>query len=148
MRKKPITRDEVRFSGQHITTLPIDSVRKDGPIKRLWTPLLCSLNLTDAPWPFGRARECEHCGKKFFRVLSARHRYHSYCSDRCIRLARSAAQSERISDARADARADFKCSHCGEPLDARRSTMRFCSTKCRVAAHRRRSEPIRRALVR
>jgi hypothetical protein len=28
------------------------------------------------------------------------------------------------------------CLRCGKPLDARRSTARFCSVTCRVAAHR------------
>ena len=35
------------------------------------------------------------------------------------------------------------CAHCGEHFQPQRSTARFCSTRCRVAAHRhpRRSEP-------
>jgi hypothetical protein len=28
MRRKPVTRDEIRFNGSRITTLPIDSVRE------------------------------------------------------------------------------------------------------------------------
>jgi predicted nucleic acid-binding Zn ribbon protein len=45
MRRKPITRDEIRFNGSRITTLPIDSVRGNrrddfDPIPRLWAPLL------------------------------------------------------------------------------------------------------------
>jgi hypothetical protein len=31
------------------------------------------------------------------------------------------------------------CEACNQPFGARRSTARFCSTRCRVAAHRRRS---------
>jgi hypothetical protein len=33
---------------------------------------------------------------------------------------------------RAEARADRKCEHCGKPIDAERSTKRFCSDSCRV----------------
>lgn len=28
------------------------------------------------------------------------------------------------------------CEQCGEPINPARSTMRFCSTKCRMRAHR------------
>lgn len=48
MRRKPVTRDEIRFNGSRITTLPIDTVREGEyhpePIKALWAPLLRSLN--------------------------------------------------------------------------------------------------------
>jgi hypothetical protein len=48
-RRKPVTRSEIRFNGRHITTLPVDAVRKDdfgriAPIRELWGPLLRSLN--------------------------------------------------------------------------------------------------------
>src|SRR5262249_21483229 len=41
----------------------------------------------------------------------------------------------RRSQARAAARANRKCEVCGQRLKAQRSTMRFCSARCRVAAH-------------
>lgn len=31
------------------------------------------------------------------------------------------------------------CAACGQPIQARRSTMQFCSAKCRMRAHRQRS---------
>jgi hypothetical protein len=40
------------------------------------------------------------------------------------------------SKARAVARANRKCETCGKAIKAKRSTMRFCSIRCRVAAHR------------
>jgi hypothetical protein len=57
-RRKPVTRAEIRFNGRHITTLPVDAVRKDdfgriAPIRELWAPLLHSLNR----W---RKRDDEH----------------------------------------------------------------------------------------
>jgi predicted nucleic acid-binding Zn ribbon protein len=49
MRRRPVTRSEIRFNGRHITTLPVDAVRKNdfgriAPIRELWGPLLRSLN--------------------------------------------------------------------------------------------------------
>jgi hypothetical protein len=38
--------------------------------------------------------------------------------------------------ARAEARANRKCATCGQPIKAQRSTMKFCSVRCRVAAYR------------
>jgi hypothetical protein len=32
----------------------------------------------------------------------------------------------------------YTCEHCGQPMDALRSTARYCSTRCRVAAYRQR----------
>jgi endogenous inhibitor of DNA gyrase (YacG/DUF329 family) len=139
VRNKPIARDEVRLSGRRISTLPLGSVTRSGQaIERLWTPLLRELNLRDDDYPYalGRPRECMHCGKKYRQAFDARRYYKNYCSDRCVRLARNAAQSKRISNMRAKARDGRNCETCGEPIDARRSTMRFCSAKCRVVAHR------------
>jgi hypothetical protein len=42
------------------------------------------------------------------------------------------------SEAQAAARADRSCANpdCNRPIAALRSTMKFCSARCRVAAHR------------
>jgi hypothetical protein len=37
---------------------------------------------------------------------------------------------------RAQARANRQCEHCGKPIEAARSTKRFCSDLCRVRAYR------------
>jgi hypothetical protein len=65
------------------------------------------------------------------------------CSDRCAGLARkaarsrySAAQSRTTSEVRAAARAGRTCLDCGAPLKAQRSTMLYCSPRCRMAGHR------------
>jgi hypothetical protein len=49
MRCTPVRRDEIRFNGSRITTLPLDSLRADkwgrlDSIPRLWAPLVRSLN--------------------------------------------------------------------------------------------------------
>jgi hypothetical protein len=146
-----ITRDEVQFSGNCITTLPIDSVLDPGewspkPIQSLWEPLLHSL--THAQQRLDRARaamveagtavpcplpEARRCGRGFFRVKRGGR---LYCSDRCFRLARSAAQSRATAEARAAARAGRICPVCAAPLQAQRSTMLFCSSRCRSAGRR------------
>ncbi len=49
MRRRPVTRSEVRFDGKQITTLPADAVTEDSlgwlvPIEKLFAPLLRSLD--------------------------------------------------------------------------------------------------------
>lgn len=184
MRRKPVSRDEVRFNGSRITTLPVNAVREDRwgdlePIRKLWAPLLRSINRArkrqwdrnaamreqavmagvwgfsqhqrpqpiTAPFPcrFEGACKCQQCGGKFYRTRFGSYRY---CSDRCADLARretrkatNAARVKERSAARAAVRADRKCVTCSEPITAQRSTMRFCSVRCRVAAHREPKPP-------
>jgi hypothetical protein len=54
-----------------------------------------------------------------------------------IRAANARATARR-SAARAAARAGRTCPVCGGAVNARRSTARYCSTRCRVAASRAR----------
>jgi endogenous inhibitor of DNA gyrase (YacG/DUF329 family) len=137
MRSKPVQRHEVRFDGSQITTLPADSLRQ-GEYGReanpkLWAPLLRELKVKE-PWPYSRGKaKCQHCGCQFYWVPNRRSRY---CSDQCANAVRSAAFVKARSEARAAARANRKCETCGKPIKAQRSTMRFCSIRCRVAAHR------------
>jgi hypothetical protein len=182
MRTKPIRRDEVRFDGSRITTLPRNSVRLDKwgdpqPIRKLWAPLLRALDRAqrvafakrvaewDSPaavanrdasmqagigaWAFkrpepppsittprplwGDPHTCCQCRKEFYRVQRSGR---TCCSDKCAQAAHTAAVVQRRSAARAAKRADLECAVCGKRLQARRSTMRFCSVRCRVAAHR------------
>src|SRR6516225_2647728 len=137
MRRKPVQRHEVRFDGERITTLPADSLRQGEfgrePIPKLWAPLLRSLK-AKKPWPHSHGkRKCLRCGSLFYRVPGGQSRF---CSDQCANAVRNEAFSKARSERRAQARADRECATCGEPLAAQRSTMRFCSVRCRVAAHR------------
>jgi endogenous inhibitor of DNA gyrase (YacG/DUF329 family) len=137
MRRKPVQRHEVRFDGSRITTLPADSLRK-GEFGReaspkLWGPLLRSLKVKE-PWPYSRGkRKCERCGSAFYRIPGS---YSHYCSDQCANTVHNAAFVKARSEARAAARANRKCETCGKAIKAQRSTMRFCSVRCRVAGHR------------
>lgn len=92
------------------------------------------------PLPHERPSECRVCRKTFFQ---AHGRYSkpraSFCTDACIaqwRRVKRADQRRQDSARRAAARADRVCAVCGEAIEAARSTRRYCSTKCRVAAHR------------
>ena len=52
MRKRPITRDEVRVDHYEVRTLPGDSFHRDTgqPVARLWQPLLDSLRQQEHEW--------------------------------------------------------------------------------------------------
>jgi predicted nucleic acid-binding Zn ribbon protein len=84
---------------------------------------------------------CRECGQAFFTE-----RQREICSHRCrtaiLRRRRKQTLTKR-SAARAAARCDT-CLHCGEPMDAQRSTAKFCSAKCRVYAARERKRLLSR----
>jgi hypothetical protein len=134
------------------------------PIADLWAPLLRSLDqerkqdwegwvkagLDSAdrppepitvPHPYYK-RICRHCGRAFYKADKGPRQNGGvplYCSDKCVAAVHSAAMRPIVkarSQARAAARANRKCATCGKPIKAQRSTMRYCSVKCRVSAHR------------
>ena len=163
MRKRPITRDEVRVDYYEVRTLPGGSFHRDTgqPIARLWQPLLDQLRrqerewwesgpATDPEW-WGefksrvavatpdRRTTCVHCGRRFYY----HYRYRSqWCSDLCARKARApriVAAVKARSEARAKARAGRTCETCGKPIKAQRATRQYCSVRCRVTAFRARA---------
>jgi hypothetical protein len=168
MRTKPITRDEIRYDVRGIVALPINSVRKGKnglePIKKLWAPLLRSLNEAEkkhwesmvefraamgweskGPTPIMVSRYgwaeyyCHHCTRAFYRLNDVGY----YCSNKCedaVRRVSAVKATKARSEQRAAERAKHnnKCNMCGKPITAKRSTMKFCSIRCRVAAHRER----------
>jgi hypothetical protein len=167
MRKRPITRDEVRVHHYAVWTLPGGSFYRDAkqagqPIARLWQPLLNQLRQQERAWwesgPAARPElwgefeshvavaypdtqaSCRHCGRRFYYHYRCRSKW---CSDRCARQARApriAAAAKARSQARADARADRRCKTCGKPIEAQRASKQYCSVRCRVAACRRRRD--------
>lgn len=59
-----------------------------------------------------------------------------YCSKQCCKKAARRRQVEQRIEARA-ARDHYRvCARCGSSFEAQRATRQFCSTRCRVAAHR------------
>ena len=164
MRKRPITRDEVRVDYYEVRTLPGGSFHPDTgqPIARLWQPLLDSLRREEREWwesgpaanpglwgEFGESRvkvvypdtqaSCRHCGRRFYH----HHRHGGkWCSDLCAREARApriAATVKTRSQARAKARTGRRCETCGKPIKAQRATKQYCSVRCRVTAFRARA---------
>jgi endogenous inhibitor of DNA gyrase (YacG/DUF329 family) len=93
------------------------------------------------PRPYHRS-VCRHCGRAFYKADKGSRRNGGaplYCSDKCVAAVHALAMAPIVkarSKARATIRADRKCATCGKPIKAKRSTMKFCSVKCRVAAHR------------
>jgi hypothetical protein len=84
-------------------------------------------------------RACHHCFKDFYRIGS----HGRYCSDICAKEAARPARQRRIekqtrikTQKRAATRAGRECLTCGVPMEAARATKRYCSDRCRVAAHR------------
>jgi hypothetical protein len=78
----------------------------------------------------GREQTCRVCRSRFY----SDRKWH--CSDACARRFASQQLAARRSKARAQARAGRTCAVCAAPLDALRSSKKYCSVKCRVAAHR------------
>jgi hypothetical protein len=116
MRKRPITRDEVRVQHYAVRTLPGGSFHRDTgqPIARLWQPLLDSLRQQEREWwesgpaakpelwgefksqvavatPSTQAT-CRHCGRRFYCPYRCRSKW---CACR-----QSAATRLLVTDAR------------------------------------------------
>jgi hypothetical protein len=130
---------------------------------KLWAPLLRSLDqqeremwegwvkrglssaddppkpVTAPQWREAVRCYCRQCLRWFYRERGYNCGEYIYCSDKCVAAARRVAMAPVVkarSQARAAARANRKCAACGKPIKAKRSTMRFCSIRCRVASHR------------
>ena len=105
--------------------------------------------------------QCHNCGSIFVSCdlsYSLAHQGEPLCSNACVRAHKSSVKKrwyhnhpdkaeliEKANAARARRSAERRqgkvCECCGGPIDAERSTKRYCSDKCRVAAHRRRATP-------
>jgi endogenous inhibitor of DNA gyrase (YacG/DUF329 family) len=94
------------------------------------------------PRPNGGVRDCAICGRAF--VTGSERGHPIYCSDACHKTATQPARPDRgpphnnatRAAERAAKRMDRTCAHCGSAFTPKRSTGRFCSLRCRVAAHR------------
>ncbi len=80
---------------------------------------------------------CEFCGRPL-RVTSphaTRLRYHATCKREVDRL-----RHQRLRDVvGAGTEHTHVCDQCGVEFEAKRADARYCSPKCRVAAHRERA---------
>jgi predicted nucleic acid-binding Zn ribbon protein len=154
LREKPITRDEVRLTkGGTLATLPkrgYQGRRAKQPLgffhtvycpkEDLWRSLLRKLDV-EMPKPIRYPpKTCVLCGKQFFFATYDRGHGPYVCSDKCAdkrrNLARRYQRLER-SKGRQKLIRNRACLYCGSAVKATRVTKRYCSGRCRVAAHRR-----------
>jgi hypothetical protein len=160
---KIISRDEVRLASRGtIATLPTRGCRAKRqtaaglfyivyvPIKALWLPLVRRLKV-EMPMPRGaRPVPCDICGTPFlYAWLGRDDGFYSrrVCSDLCAAEWRKMLRRERRQMQAEEHRNQTAriCAHCERPLQARRITKRYCTTKCRVADYRsRRTKAARR----
>lgn len=156
LRSDTVRRDEVRLYRPTFTnarwrvTMPLGTYRVDHgnfvAEPTLWQPLMDELAAENRPLPlleipsYGREYRCHQCGTRFLAPdlpgTMAR-----VCSAKCLeergikgQQASNAARTKQ----RAEARTGRTCEHCGEAIEAARSTRRFCSDLCRVRAHHQR----------
>ena len=120
----------------------------------LWEPLLVALEKRSIKPEIevsnGFEYVCEQCDRRFLSYRLAGNRVR-LCSNRCEldrrntrqrrwREGKPADYNTVINAARtarrAEARSGRVCAHCGAPIEAARSTKRFCSDVCRVRHHR------------
>jgi endogenous inhibitor of DNA gyrase (YacG/DUF329 family) len=59
-----------------------------------------------------------------------------WCSDECRRSDVAQQARDRRAQRATAARPMVNCSTCGAPIEAQRATRKFCSNRCRQAAHR------------
>jgi hypothetical protein len=90
-----------------------------------------------------RVLSCAECGADFYSKRKRHCPYPKCCSNACavaVRRRWSKTASLKRSAERAAERKGRTCDYCGEPLNAQRSTNKFCSAKCRVYAARKRKQ--------
>lgn len=100
----------------------IDDTPRNGPlpVNRWWDI-----------WSVENVSYCAVCGEAMVHA----HALQKVCSERCKR-ARRASQVRQTRPSRAKEQQPTTCATCGDEFTPKRKTARFCSTKCRVAAHR------------
>ncbi len=123
-----------------LLTLPLDAFEAcedgiDRPVAALVEPLLAKYQFPEDD--NNEVLRCPCC-KREYVVFNHAGRFRGCCSERCERRRKNAGRVRALSERRAEARAGRLCNHCGGPIDAARSTKRFCSPRCRVAAFRAR----------
>jgi hypothetical protein len=100
---------------------------------------------------------CRVCGEQFYLGYRAHSGWYAdplgsnysegshYCSEACLTKPYNAKRNERRQKKAARHRKELAsrtCEVCNQPLEPRRSTRRYCSTKCRVAAMRKRNAKV------
>jgi hypothetical protein len=128
---------------------PLRFIYREHPVSACavegWLPRLPELREADV-----RQYICQHCGRDYVGVQLLGNQRICVCSNYCERKQRNVQQRQwreknppdyrLINAARAIRRAETRsgrvCEYCKVPIEAKRSTRRFCSDICRVRAHR------------
>lgn len=89
---------------------------------------------TEDFYTYGRTKRCPWCRHRFL----ARGNSVLYCSKECVAEARNKRRAEQRAKDRAHAYVSpyRNCIMCGDRFKFQRSTAKFCSARCRMAAHR------------
>ena len=83
-----------------------------------------------------RLLHCQHCKRKFY----GRWRNVKFCSPACLQAERNKTRREDREDRLSELR-ERTCEHCGEEMPGlERASRRYCSNRCRQAAHRARAK--------
>lgn len=94
-------------------------------------------------------RTCPNCGHDAANLCSTASLIQRCCKncrlDHERAMARNAAKRRRRAKGEVTTPLTKACETCGEMFSVKRSTARFCSTKCRVAAHRSKASAPRQA---
>jgi hypothetical protein len=106
----------------------IDTDMKDGWLR---------IRLDNRDGPEERIHTCDVCRDKFY-FWRTRYRHWqpsiNYCSQKCyMRRYREHSPTPKVEHT------EIPCSHCGNKFLPARSTAKFCSARCRVAANRAKS---------
>ena len=87
-------------------------------------------------------KPCRMCGEDMLTtVVSYFDSFPTICSYECHRARHN--EQRRENRLRSLRELDQVCEHCGEAFEIKRRGMRFCSGRCRVAAHRAKHAPDR-----
>lgn len=131
----PVPLDDIAMQARWGFTTFLDRSKRVGPFLPANIELPYHLN-------YKHHHFCRVCGIGFFDVgnRARYHRWH-FCSETCHNIAAASNKgnidynAERA-EKRLEARSNRLCAHCAEPFTPARATGRFCSTRCRIAAHR------------
>lgn len=135
---RPLTMSDVRIARSKVIAVPAWAIGDDrNPLPEPWEALCREAGRTLRPKynTWGGAIPCVVCGTPFYGSTVAV----KACSARCAKARKDAVRTR--GENRPAARVPVvhqprACDHCREAFAPARGDARFCSGRCRVAAHR------------
>jgi hypothetical protein len=99
-------------------------------------------SLTDASFGLSQWKNCAHCHDEFYGRRNVK-----FCSPLCQQAERNETRREWRQWERENRQGKLPertCEHCRGPMQVQRASRRYCSNRCRQAAHRARANrPVR-----